>query len=127
MKSEGGEESQMSRNSVHYSGTNTLNDASEATMRFFSVRDMRANTKEIQETMRNDDDAIITKNGKPFAMMIPLNEDDYADTIRILDQIRFKKSLDRIHAASLEAGLDKMSLEDINEEIRQARIEAQQE
>ena len=92
-------------------------------MKFYSVRDLRANTKEIQKTLSEDEDAILTNNGKPFAIMIPVDEGNYDSTMDIIVRARALSAMRRNQIAAEKAGIADMSLDEINRIISETRAE----
>jgi len=92
-------------------------------MKFYSVRDLRTNTKEIQEALAKDDEAVITKNGKPFAIMVPVNEGDYNTTMDSIIRARALTAMRRNQVAAEKAGVSDMSLDEINRIISETRAE----
>jgi len=46
-------------------------------MKFYSVRDLRTDSRSIWESLRGNGEAIITNNGKPTALMIDISEDNF--------------------------------------------------
>jgi antitoxin (DNA-binding transcriptional repressor) of toxin-antitoxin stability system len=68
-------------------------------------------------------EVVITNNGKPSALMIPLSGKDFEKTVSAVRRARAKLALDEIQQSSVAASLDKMSLEEINAEIAAARAE----
>jgi len=92
-------------------------------MKFYSVRDLRTKTKEIQRTISEDEDAVLTNNGKPFAIMIPVDEEDYVATMDNLVRIRALSAMRRMQDMAEKAGISDMSLDEINRIIAETRAE----
>ena len=93
-------------------------------MTFVTVRDLRSKPKSVWETLEKEREVIVTINGKPSALMLPIDEDELDDVLALVRQINAAKALNRMQIAAVQAGLSDMSLEDINAEISQARKEA---
>lgn len=62
-------------------------------MVFHTVRDLRNNAKLVQETISNNGEAVITNNGKPWALMIEVDDDNLLETIRIHRAARAAKAI----------------------------------
>lgn len=90
-------------------------------MKFASIRDLKINASEVIKKVEEDEDIIVTKRGKPVALMVQVSEDEVTELIRFIRSIKFQRSLHKIWKHSEEHGLDKMTDEDIEEEIRSAR------
>ena len=92
-------------------------------MNFYSVRDFRNSAKQVWDTLDARHDVVITNNGKPRAVMLPVSEENFEEMMDILVQARAISAMRRMQAASAAAGTDKMTLEEINAEIAAARAE----
>jgi prevent-host-death family protein len=70
----------------------------EAAMKFASIRDLRNRPGELQRVL--DEDAVtLTSNGKPFALVVGLNEgEDPSDLDRAIRQARAQLAASRIRA-----------------------------
>ena len=73
-------------------------------MNFYSIRDLRSETKNICENIRRDGEAVITNNGKPTLLMLDISEDNFDEILRAVRQakamIAFNK--EEIQAARAE-------------------------
>ncbi len=67
--------------------------------------------------------AVVTSHGKPIAMLIPINEETFEETLEQVSRLEALRSLRTMQAQAKEAGTDTMSLEEINAEIAGARKE----
>ena len=90
-------------------------------MNFFTVRDFRSSPKKIWETLKEKREIIITNNGKPSALMIPLGEDDFDSVISTYRQVNAIRAVNNMQRAAMKAGLDDMTLDEINSIIDQTR------
>ena len=83
-------------------------------MNFYSIKDFRADTKEVCEDVRKFGEAIITNNGKPTLLLLDIAEQDVEETLDSIRQARTMKAVNRMreHAArngymdSKEIGLE---------------------
>ena len=91
-------------------------------MRFVSTREVRNNPSEFRETVEQED-VVLTANGKPFAIAVGVEEDDLAETMDLLRQLRALRAMARMQKSATERGLNTLSEEEIEEEIRAARRE----
>lgn len=92
-------------------------------MNFYSVRDLRTHPKEIWKKLSESREIIITNNGKPTALMIEVDEENVEEILNSLRQAMAMRALNQIRMQAREKGLDKMSLAEIEEEIRAVRKE----
>ena len=47
-------------------------------MNFYSIRDLRSETKNICEKVRQSGEVVITNNGKPSVLMLDISENNFA-------------------------------------------------
>jgi len=92
-------------------------------MKFISIRDLRNQSGVIQRTVC-EETVTLTSNGKPFALVIGLQEcEDPGELERLIRQARAQWALSRIRAAARKNGTDKLTMDEIDEEIRATRVE----
>jgi prevent-host-death family protein len=92
-------------------------------MRYISIRDLRNQSGLIQRTVA-EESVTLTSNGRPFALVLGLEEsEDPGELERLIRQARFQSAISRVRKRAQETGLDQLSAEEIEEEIRQARAE----
>ena len=88
-------------------------------MEFYSARELRTNTKSIWKELSNDNDIIITNNGKPSALMIGIPEGRFDETVRAIRQAKALAALERMRNESEKRGFK--TDEEIEELINEAR------
>ena len=92
-------------------------------MKFMSIRDLRNQSGVIQRAVAEDTVAL-TSNGKPFALVVGLQEcEDPVELDGLIRQARAEWALSQIRAAARKNGTDKLTMEEIDAEIRAARAE----
>lgn len=92
-------------------------------MTFVSIRDMRTRPGEVWQQLQNEGDLIVTSSGRPFALMISAEGEDVEELLLALRRARAQLAVARMRKQASNAGLERMPLNEINAEIRQARIE----
>ncbi len=90
-------------------------------MRFTFVRDIRSNPKKVWNFLDKDGEVVLTSHGKPFAVMFPLQEEDLKEVLRSIRFAIAKVAVSRMRRFSEEKGIDKLSMEEIEEEICSVR------
>lgn len=90
-------------------------------MNFYSIRDLRTDTKSICENVRTNGEAIITNNGKPTVLMLNISEDDFELVLRAVRQAKAMIAFNSMRAVAAENGY--MGDEEIEAEIAAARKE----
>jgi len=92
-------------------------------MKFISVRDFRIRPGDIWKQLKIDKDIVITSNGKPIAILNPVENNDLEGSITALRRARALIALEEIQKSSLAKGLDKLTDEEIEEEIKAVRMD----
>lgn len=88
-------------------------------MRFISSREIRSNPARLWE-MPAGDDAVITVNGKPRAIVVAVGE-NLEETLGSLRRARAATALDKIRMHARDRGLDNLPEKEIDFEIRKVR------
>ena len=88
-------------------------------MEFYSVRELRTNTKSIWEELSKENDVVITNNGKPYALMVGIPEGRFDETVRALRQAKAIAAMERMRSNAEKNGF--MSDDEIDEAIKEAR------
>jgi antitoxin (DNA-binding transcriptional repressor) of toxin-antitoxin stability system len=88
-------------------------------MRFISSREIRSNPARLWE-VREGDEAVITVNGKPRAIVVAVGE-DLEGTLASVRRARAASALERIRMQSRQQGTDTLPEDAIATEIRTAR------
>ena len=92
-------------------------------MTFVSIRDMRTRPGEVWQQLQDEGDLIVTSSGRPFALMIAAEGEDVEALLLALRRARAQLAVSKMRKQAGEAGLDRMSMNDIDAEISEARAE----
>ena len=57
-------------------------------MRFYSIHELSNNTETVLSSVAAEHLVVITKNGKPSALMIEVSEENFEETLSILKQMK---------------------------------------
>ena len=76
-----------------------------------------------QKKLTNAKQVVITNNGKPVVLLTPLNDRSLEETISAVRRAKAINAVKMIQQESLKNGTDKMTLDEINYEIKQSRKE----
>ena len=88
-------------------------------MNFYSIRDLRTDAKSLWQTINDGDEAIITNNGKPAAVMVSIPEGYFDESIQAIRQAR---ALIALNSMRIRASRDGYKTDDeINTLIAEAR------
>ncbi|MBR5668467.1 MAG: type II toxin-antitoxin system Phd/YefM family antitoxin, partial [Spirochaetales bacterium] len=89
-------------------------------MNFYSIRDLRTDAKSLWQTINDGDEAIITNNGKPAAVMVSIPEGYFDESIQAIRQAR---ALIALNSMRIRASRDGYKTDDeINTLIAEARL-----
>lgn len=92
-------------------------------MRYMSIRDLRNQSGLIQRSVA-EEPVTLTSNGRPFALVVGLEDsEDPGELERLIRQARAQWAVSRIRGRAQAAGLDRMTSDEIDEEIRLARAQ----
>jgi antitoxin (DNA-binding transcriptional repressor) of toxin-antitoxin stability system len=90
-------------------------------MKFITVRDLRGHSGEVWSKLAREREVVLTSNGKPIAILSAVTEDTLEDSLAAVRRARSVTAVERLQRQSVRAGMDKLSLADVNEEIRRTR------
>jgi antitoxin (DNA-binding transcriptional repressor) of toxin-antitoxin stability system len=89
-------------------------------MRYVSVRELRNMPGRLWSTLSRED-VVLTSNGKPMGVLVGVDETRLDDTVEAIRRARAILAVSRMRKRAAETGLDRLSMAEINREIREAR------
>lgn len=92
-------------------------------MKFVNVRELRATSAKILSNLAKEKEIVITSNGKPVAILSPVQGDNLEESLAAIRRARAMAAVEAMQTASVKSGRDRMSLEEIDQEITQERRE----
>jgi len=92
-------------------------------MKFVTVRDFRTSSASIWKTLPKEREMVITNNGKPIALLTPLTDQNLEDTLSAIRRAKAINAVKIIQQESIKNGTSKITLEEIDNEIKTARKE----
>ena len=92
--------------------------ASILTMDFISIREFRTQPGKIWEKLAGAHKLVVTRNGKPFAILTETSPADLEADLQSLRRSQFGRALADIRTEAQMKGLDKHSLDQVNDIIR---------
>jgi antitoxin (DNA-binding transcriptional repressor) of toxin-antitoxin stability system len=90
-------------------------------MNFFTSRDLETAPRQVLDSLSAESEVVITSNGKPSALMIPINEANFDEVLATVRQASAMRAVTRMQLTAAKSGLNKLSLEEINAEINAVR------
>lgn len=92
-------------------------------MDYVTVRELREKSGAIWQRVEAGEEFVVTRNGKPFAVLLHTRPNAVERTLRAHRAARFGEVLDQLQAQARASGSDKLSDEEIQAEIDDARRE----
>ena len=92
-------------------------------MKFVTVRDLRGKTSELWKELQRERELVVTNNGKPIAILSATDEESFETCLWTLRRSRASDALANLQRDAADRGLDKLTSEDIEAEIKASRRE----
>ena len=90
-------------------------------MKFLSVRDLKTKSSQVWKELQGQKEMIVTSNGRPIALLSSVNENNLEQVLTAFRRARATNALASIQYESTEKGTDRISLDEINDEIGAVR------
>jgi antitoxin (DNA-binding transcriptional repressor) of toxin-antitoxin stability system len=90
-------------------------------MKTVTIRDFRTRPKQVRDALKREREAVLTANGRPVAVMIPVDAGSIDQTLETLRRARALEALRAIRHESRRRGLARMSTRDIDAVIAKTR------
>ena len=88
-------------------------------MNFYSVRDLRTDSKSMWADLTSGDEVVLTNNGKPSALIIGIPEGSFDEIVQAVRQAKAMIALNSMRRKAARAGY--MSDDEIESIITEAR------
>ncbi|MFW6253014.1 MAG: type II toxin-antitoxin system Phd/YefM family antitoxin [bacterium] len=95
----------------------------ETFMKFITVRDIRTSPAEVWKQLPEEQEMVITNNGKPIALLTPLSGENLEETLSSVRRARASNAIRQMRRVAMEQGLDQLTDEDVQAQIDEARRE----
>lgn len=92
-------------------------------MDFVTVRELREKSGEIWQRVGAGEEFVVTRNGKPFALLVHTEPGEVETVLRAHRAARFGAALSRLQVQARDSGADRLTDEEIQAEIDAARAE----
>lgn len=90
-------------------------------MRFVSVRDLRGKSAQVWAQLKDEKELVITSNGKPIAILSAVSPELLEKSLDAIRTARAMMAVELVQQQSVERGLDRLTLDEINAEIEAVR------
>lgn len=92
-------------------------------MKFITVRDLRTSPAKIWSALPEEQEMVITNNGKPIALLTPLSDESLESTLATVRRARAMRAVQQMQQAAESGGSSTLTEAEINEEIQKYRAE----
>ena len=90
-------------------------------MKFLSVRDLRGKSAQVWKELPAEREMIITSNGRPIAILSAITESNLEESLKAFRQARAVEAVARLQRRSVEQGTDRVTMDEIDAEIKAVR------
>ena len=90
-------------------------------MKFVPVRELRGRTSQLWSGLEREKELVVTSHGKPIAILSATDEHSFERTLRDLRRCRADEALSLLQRDASRRGLDSLTMEDVDAEIRACR------
>ena len=90
-------------------------------MNFYTTKDFRITQNDIWSELAANGEIVITDNNKPTALMLDIAGENLEEILGAIRQAKTMRAINKLQLNSVRNGLDKMTPEEINAEIKAAR------
>lgn len=92
-------------------------------MKFIMARELQHRPAQVWKQLKKEKELIVTSNGAPVALMIPLDSDTVDEELEALHRAKAFQALDALGKEAMNKGLDRLSDAEIDTEIKAVRRE----
>jgi len=90
-------------------------------MKFITVRDLRTTPAQIWKELPEEQEMVITNNGRPIALLTPLSDSNLEDTLKAVRKARAMNAVQKMQEISIKRKNTGLTEQEIEEEIKEAR------
>ncbi|MCH7749612.1 MAG: type II toxin-antitoxin system Phd/YefM family antitoxin [Acidobacteria bacterium] len=90
-------------------------------MKTITIRDLRTRPRQVRESLAREREAILTANGRPVAVLLPVDADTIEETLDTVRRARGLEALRAIRRESQRRGTSRLSTKDIDAIITRTR------
>ena len=90
-------------------------------MKFVSVRDLRGKSAQVWKDLPDEKEMVITSNGRPIAILAAISDSNLEESLAAFRQARAVDAVARLQRRSVAKGTDRISMAEIEAEIREVR------
>jgi hypothetical protein len=92
-------------------------------MKTVTIRDFRTRPRAVREALARKEDAVLTANGKPLAIMLPVTAETFDSALDLVRRMRAVQLVSEIRQRAARTGADKLTMSDIDDIVAKSRKE----
>ena len=105
--------------SVHLTGH--IHAIRESALKFVTIRELRSSTAAIRKDLAADEEIVVTANGRPIALLTPLDADNFEQELMAARRARAATALERLRAQARASGTADLSMEQLDDLVAATR------
>jgi antitoxin (DNA-binding transcriptional repressor) of toxin-antitoxin stability system len=90
-------------------------------MKFITVRDLRTSPAQVWKQLPEEQEMVITNNGRPIALLTPLSDINLEETLKAIRSARAINAVRQMQMKSLKNKNNTLTEEEIENEIKETR------
>ena len=90
-------------------------------MKFLTVRDLRSKSAQIWKELIDEQEMVITNNGRPVAILSAISESNLEKSLNSIRRARIADAISSIQQESIRNRTNKITNNEINGEIKEIR------
>jgi antitoxin (DNA-binding transcriptional repressor) of toxin-antitoxin stability system len=90
-------------------------------MKFVTVRDFRIKPGSVWSNLENNEEVVITSNGKPIALLTGISDITFDETLIALRRAKAELAVSRMRKTSFKKGRSRLTVKEIASEIVSTR------
>lgn len=92
-------------------------------MKTLTIRDFRTQPRQAQKMLAKEGEALLTSNGRPVALMLPVDGESLDEALEVLRRARALQALREIRREARESGVARLGMKEIGAIIDRSRKE----
>ena len=90
-------------------------------MKFLTVRDLRNKSSQIWRDLKDEQEMVITNNGRPVAILSSISDENFEASISSIRRARAIEAVTALQKESVRQKTNEISLKEIDKEIHSVR------
>src|SRR5262249_23946791 len=88
----------------------------DISMKTVTIRDFRTRPRAVREALSKESKALLTVNGRPLAVLLPVNAETYDRTLDVVSRAEALQLLNQFRDRAKATGRDRIGMEEIDAE-----------